>query len=158
MTKECKQQFTLRITQANSTQLVVILYEMCLVYLGEARSALKDGDIPSFREGTRKVRGCMTELLQSLDLDYEPAPAMFQLYLYCLRRLVYAELHREEGALGEIEKVLIPLKEAYEKIQDQNLSGPVMGNAQTVYAGLTYGKNSLTENMSDPGQNRGMLV
>ena len=26
MTKECKQQFTLRITQANSTQLIVILY------------------------------------------------------------------------------------------------------------------------------------
>ena len=33
MTKECKQQFTLRITQANATQLVVILYEMTLQYL-----------------------------------------------------------------------------------------------------------------------------
>ena len=33
MTKECKQQFTLRITQANSTQLIVILYEMTLQYL-----------------------------------------------------------------------------------------------------------------------------
>ena len=30
MKKEDKQQFTLRITQANSTQLVVILYEMLL--------------------------------------------------------------------------------------------------------------------------------
>ena len=32
MTKEVKQQFTLRITQANSTELVVILYEMALIF------------------------------------------------------------------------------------------------------------------------------
>ena len=30
MTKECKQLFTLRITQANKTELIVILYEMLL--------------------------------------------------------------------------------------------------------------------------------
>ena len=35
MTKELKQQFTLKITQANKTQLIVILYEMLLIYLEE---------------------------------------------------------------------------------------------------------------------------
>ena len=39
MTKECKQQFTLRITQANPTQMIVILYEMLLCYLDEAKEA-----------------------------------------------------------------------------------------------------------------------
>lgn len=158
MTKEKKQQFTLRITQANPTQLVVILYEMCLEYLDEARNALQAGEIPAFREGTRKTRGCLSELMQSLDLDYEPAPAMLQLFLFCVRRLAYSEFHRDEKALEEIESVLRPLHDAYEKIQDQNASGPVMGNAQTVYAGLTYGRNSLTENMGDPGSNRGMFA
>ena len=33
MTKERIQQFTLRVTQANSTDLVVILYEMLLDYI-----------------------------------------------------------------------------------------------------------------------------
>ena len=42
MTKECKQQFTLRITQANATQLVVILYEMTLQYLADAEQAAED--------------------------------------------------------------------------------------------------------------------
>ena len=36
MTKELKQQFTLRISQANKSQLVVILYEMMITYLDEA--------------------------------------------------------------------------------------------------------------------------
>ena len=33
-----------------------------------------------------------------------------------------------------------------------------MNNSQTVYAGLTYGKNVLTENMADQGANRGMFA
>ena len=48
MTKECKQQFTLRITQANATQLVVILYEMTLQYLADAEQAAEDAQ---FLEG-----------------------------------------------------------------------------------------------------------
>ena len=39
MTKELKQQFTLKISQANKTGLVVILYEMLLIYLEEATQA-----------------------------------------------------------------------------------------------------------------------
>ena len=41
MTKECRQQFTLRITQANKTELIVILYEMILTYLDDAERALR---------------------------------------------------------------------------------------------------------------------
>ena len=40
MTKECKQQFTLRITQANKTELIVILYEMLLAYTQDAKISL----------------------------------------------------------------------------------------------------------------------
>ena len=60
--------------------------------------------------------------------------------------------------LEEIRKVIAPLCDAYRQIQDQDTSGPVMNNSQTVYAGLTYGRNQLTENMADQGTNRGMLV
>ena len=63
MTKECKQQFTLRITQANATQLVVILYEMTLQYLADAEQAAEDAQ---FLEAVRKTRGCINELLNSL--------------------------------------------------------------------------------------------
>ena len=45
MTKECKQQFTLRITQANSTQLIVILYEMTLQYLADGEQAADDAGL-----------------------------------------------------------------------------------------------------------------
>lgn len=162
MKKEDKQQFTFRITQANPTQLVVILYEMLLCYLEDALQALAQdtaaGDQDEFREAVRKARGCLNELMGSLHMEYEPAPALMQLYLFCLRRLALGEQRRDGRMLGEVKRVIEPLCHAYERLAEQNGAGPVMHNSQTVYAGLTYGKNTLTENMADQGANRGMLV
>ena len=73
MTKECKQQFTLRISQANPTEMIVILYEMLLCYLEEAKQALESGENDLFKEGIRKARGCVNELIASLHMEYAPA-------------------------------------------------------------------------------------
>lgn len=158
MTKERIQEFTLRISGANATELVVILYEMMLDYLKEAEEALKQDMEPDFHQAVRKARGCLNELMNSLHLEYEPAPALLQLYLYCLRTLARAELYKKEEELQNVEKVIEPLKDAYSQIAPMNTKGAVMNNSQTVYAGLTYGKNTLTENLADPGANRGMFA
>ena len=56
MKKEEKQDFTLRITQANPTQLVVILYEMLLCYLEDAVQALAEsGGLSGEPDGFRAV-------------------------------------------------------------------------------------------------------
>lgn len=161
MKKEDKQQFTLRITQANPTELVVILYEMTLCYLEDAENALRTGETPGgdvFRDAVRKTRGCLKELLNSLNLQYEPAPELLSLYLFCLRRLARGEVRRDAALLGEVRRVIEPLHDAYRQIAGQNAAGPVMNHSQTVYAGLTYGRNTLTENMADQSANRGILV
>lgn len=158
MTKECKQQFTLRITQANPTELVVILYEMTLEYLKEARQDLEAENIPGFREALRKTRGCVAELMESLHLEYEPAPDIYRILIFCMRRIAHGEIARDGLALSEVERVLKPLHDAFETIQGQNPEGPVMGNSQTVYAGLTYGRTSLVENAGDGRNNRGFLA
>ena len=38
MTKEMKQNYTLRISQANKSELVVIVYEMLLTYIEDAKA------------------------------------------------------------------------------------------------------------------------
>lgn len=158
MTKECKQQFTLRISQANSTEMIVILYEMMICYLEESEEALKSGDKDGFREGLRKSRGCLNELMTSLHMEYEPAQELMRLYLFCLKRLARAEWKKDAGIFEEVKRIIRPLHDAYQEIAPQNTQGPVMNNSQTVYAGLTYGRNTLTENMTDQSANRGMLV
>lgn len=155
MTKELKQQYTLKITQANKTQLVVILYEMLLIYLEEACQAHEKEDREGFREGIRKSRGCLKELMASLHFEYEPAMHLLQLYLYANRELARADIHNSAEELNHVKRVMTKLHEAYQKISEQDTSAPIMANTQTVYAGLTYGKNTLTENLSDQGSSRG---
>ena len=159
MTKEVKQQFTLRISMANPTELVVILYEMALEFVQEAKDAFAKADMGEYKEAIRKVRGCINELIQSLHMEYEPAPKLLRLYLFCIRRLAYAEVHRETLVLDEISMVLGNLREAYAQIAPTNPSAPVMSNTQSVISGLTYGKGAaLTEDMTAQNANRGMLV
>lgn len=158
MTNVEKQDFTLRISQANSTQMVVILYEMLLCYVRDGRKALEQEDGTELRSAVRRARGCVSELMRSLDLQYQPAPALLSLYGFCIRQLAAAESGRKVLPLEEIERIIVPLRDAYEQIAGQNSAGAVMGNSQAVYAGLTYGRNSLTEDMADQGANRGMYV
>ncbi len=155
MTKECKQQFTLRITQANKTEMIVILYEMLLTYLDEAEIAHEQSEIQEYREALRKVKGCLDELQASLNLDYELAVRLFSLYMYCNRELIKADIRKDTESLSHVRLVIENLLSAYRELAKQDTSAPVMQNSQTVYAGLTYGKNKLSENMAEQGTNRG---
>ena len=158
MTKELKQQFTLRITQANKTELIVILYDMILAYIEEAKEAREKENRVAFHDAIRKIRGCNQELIASLNLEYEPAMNLLSLYIYVNRELVHADVRNDIESLNHVVMVISGLKEAYEIIASQDKSGAVMQNTQTIYAGLTYGKCDLTENLADQGANRGFLA
>lgn len=158
MNDALKKEYTLRISQANKTQLVVILYEMLLIYVDEAKKACEAGDDRQFREEIRKARGCLKELMNSLNYDYELAGNLLSLYVYVSKELVNAQIHKEIESLNYIISVIGGLYEAYAKIVDQDTSGPVMGNSQAVYAGLTYGKDQLQESTAFQNSNRGFLV
>lgn len=158
MTKELKQEYTLRITQANKTQLITILYEMVLLYIDEAKVALDMDERADYKMAVRKMQGCMNELMDSLHLEFDVAQKLLQLYLYNNRELAQASMHYNMEHLEHVRMVIGELQKAYKEIEGQDHSGPVMGNIQTVYAGLTYGKSTLTENIADPAANRGFCV
>ena len=158
MDKDKKQAYTRRITQANSTEMVVILYDMTLDYIEEAAGALGDDHDPSeFIEVISKIQGCISELIESLHMEYKPADELRMLYDFCIRRIAVSQAKRDAAILDEVSRVIRPLRDAYSKIVDKNPGGPVMGNSQTVYAGLTYGKDDLIESLST-NAGRGYLV
>ena len=158
MTKELKQQFTLRITQANKSELIVILYDMLLAYVEDAKEAHAEENRAAFHDAIRKIRGCNQELIASLNLEHEPAMNLLSLYIYVNRELVHADVRNDIEPLNHVVMVISGLKEAYEIVASKDKSGAVMQNTQTVYAGLTYGRGELTENMADQGLNRGFLA
>ena len=158
MTNEQKQVYTLRISQANKTGLVVILYEMFCDYVKEAEEGILSNDKTVIKESLGKARGCVNELMESLHLEYEVAQNLLQLYLYVYRELLKCEMRKDSVHIENALKVMVPLKEAYATISAGDDSAPVMSNAQTVVAGLTYGRNDVNESMADQGASRGFYV
>ncbi|MCR4792291.1 MAG: flagellar export chaperone FliS [Lachnospiraceae bacterium] len=152
-----KQEFTRRISVANSTDLIVILYDMVLSYADDAEEAIKTDEDHEFYAAISRMRNCINELMCSLHMEYEPAAALLSLYRYCIRKLATAGIRRNIESLDEIRKIIRPLREAYAGLAETNTSGPVMGNSEAVFAGLTYGKNDISESLVN-NVNRGMLV
>lgn len=155
MTDEAKKNFTMRITQANKSGLIVILYEMYLTYLEDAFAA--EDNRMEFREAIRKARGCINELMNSLNFDYEISYQLLRLYVYVNKQMAAADVRSSVAPLTECRKIMSRLSEAYREVSKEDASGPVMEHTQTVYAGLTYGKGKLTESLVHEG-NRGFLV
>ena len=49
--------------------MIVILYEMLLSYLEDAKEELAAGEILTYRASLKRVRGCIEELIASLNLE-----------------------------------------------------------------------------------------
>ena len=156
MTRERKQEYTVRISQANRTQLVVIIYEMLLDYLQDAKDAHAQGERGLFESSLYKAENCIRELMASLHMEYAPAGNLLSLYAYAVKELSRAILHNSIEEIILVEKIMKKLHDAYETVSRGDTSSPVMENTQSIYAGLTYGKNQLMESLSNEGSLRGI--
>jgi len=157
MLNEQKQQFTFRISNANKTDLVIIVYDMILVYVEDARQAHEDNDSQAFKEAIRNIRNCTQELIASLHFEYELAARLLSLYIYINRELVKTNIHYDDEALEHVVRVITQLRDAYGSIAGENKEAPIMQNTQAVYAGLTYNKGYLNESVYDDS-NRGVFA
>ena len=158
MKKEKKQEFTLRITKANKTQMIVILYDMVLEYLKDSLESLEKEEFKEFKWNIERAKDCIDELLNSLNFNYEIAGILRGLYFFYKRELATAAVHNQKEKVLPVMEMIQELKESYEKISSEDTSAPIMENAQPIYAGLTYGKDSLNVSLSDPGTNRGFCI
>lgn len=158
MKKEKISDYTLRITQSNRSQLVVVIFDMTMEYLEEAIAYYDKEDLEGFVLTTKKARACIYELMTSLDTRHKIAVELMQIYIYINKLLIQSAIKKEPQDFPAIKRMIRTLTEAFEEIAKQDSSAPLMGNTQQVYAGLTYGKGTLSESYSTQDLNRGFCV
>lgn len=159
MKKEDVQGFTARVTQASKSELIVILYEMILTEIKEAKEAYENENLTTFDKELKKAQKYITELTAVLDYRYPIAYDLLSLYLYVNKRIITAIIRRNPVSLDSAESVLQKLLVGFEGVSKQDKTGPMMRNTQQLYAGLTYGKGKLNETYVDPNnRNRGFIA
>ena len=157
MTDEKKKEFTRRLTQCNASEMIVIEYEIFFAYLEDALDAHELGGEP-YRLAIRHADAVLVRLQESLDFTYEIAAQLYPLYAYSRRQLALALALHKKKPIVNARHVMERLYDAFAKISAEDTSQPVMQNAQTVYAGYTYGKHALNETACDGIASRGFLV
>lgn len=158
MTAEQKKEFTRKITQANSAQLIVILYDIALVYVNDAIVFMDENDMINAKRQADFAKKCLEEMIQNLHFEYDLAKSLHQIYLSMKKSLREGIRDKNKEQLISVKNNLQKLRDAYAQIASLDDSAPIMSHTQTVVAGLTYGRHSLNENLSDVSSDRGFRV
>ena len=132
--------FTRRITSANKSEIIVIIYDIIEENLALAKKALAEDDRETYRNEIKQAISFVKELLVSLDMNYEVSKYLASLYIYVSRCLNFALVSGKKEEIEAAEKVLRKLGESFREVAKTDESEPVMENTQRVYAGITYGR------------------
>lgn len=157
MTKEQINTYTMRITQANTSGLAVVLYDMVLDYIEESRQAYENGEAEEYERKLQQAQAGLQQLMQMSKMDTQVGCDVMSLYLFIDRQILLSIVKRQPVHLTECIHYLHRLREGFQTISRGDTDAPLMQNTQQIYAGLTYGRGYLNEN-SDPldTHNRGL--
>ncbi|MBO4679523.1 MAG: flagellar protein FliS [Lachnospiraceae bacterium] len=158
MTKEQIQAFTFRVSSANKTEMIVILYDIAITYLNDSVSAKENDNKTLFRAELNRTKSTVQELMNSVDTSTELGLTLLKLYVYCNRELTKAYLDFDDAPARHVISILSRLREAYEVVSKKDKSESVMKNVEIVYGNLTYNKNLMNEILTDRAQSRGYLA
>lgn len=156
MDKEKLNAYAARVAQANRSELVVIIYEAFLDSVDAGKKLLGEGKISECRREIERARGFLTELMGSLDFSYTISHYLRRLYVFAYHELCQGIALRDAEYFTHAESIISKLLPAFKEVSAQDSSAPVMQNAEPIYAGLTYGRDRLNENIGvNVDMNRG---
>lgn len=158
MTKEKKQEFAMRVTQANQSELTVIIYDIIFECIEVAQKAIQEEDKGKVKDEISLARQFLNQLMGSLDYQYAISFELMPLYTFVDKKLAEAMFSMDEEALSAAKDIFNTLYKSFQELAKQDVSNSVMQNSETVYAGLTYGKENLSEMVEPGNENRGYRV
>lgn len=116
---------------ADRHQLTNMLFDGALDRIGQARGAMRRGDVPAKGMHFGKALAIIGELRGSLDHGAGGALAarLDALYDYVSRRLLHAQLNNDERAIDEAIDLLTPVRDAWRQIRETYLASQGQASA-----------------------------
>ena len=111
------------ILTANSVDLIVMLYDALKknIILGKRGIAKKDPQ--AAHKHLMKAQDIVSELMKSLDMNYEISDELLSIYSFALRNLSEANIKKDEAPLTPVLELVDDLRGAWAEI-----SGQIRGN------------------------------
>ncbi len=147
MTNEQIKEFTLKISQANHSGLMLILHDIEQIYVEDAKKSHLKGDIDEYLRYIELAKKTHNELMDCVNPSDSQGKKVLVILRFVYKQLVSSGIKREPVDLDRCMEIMKSIRFCFEKLHEIDNEGPVMKNTHQVFAGLTYGRGTLNESI-----------
>jgi len=110
-------------------EIVVLLFEGAIRYLGESATAMRAGDRARAGERLNRAHAIVSELCSGLRPVHAPelCANLQSLYFFCMTQIVEANIHQDPERLDAVARILDPLRDAFTQVVRKNDANPAPG-------------------------------
>ncbi len=103
------------ITTASPGELTLMLYNGCLKFITQASKAMENSNIQEKNVNIQKAQKIITELMITLNKDYEISKNLEALYEYMNHRLIEANIKNDQTILKEVENFVVEFRDTWKQ-------------------------------------------
>ncbi|MFC0414194.1 flagellar export chaperone FliS [Cytobacillus solani] len=100
---------------ASPGELTLMLYNGCLKFLNQAKKAVQEKNIEAKHTNLSKAQNIISELMVTLNFDYDIAKDMRKLYDYMNRRLIEANIKNDTDIISEVEELVTEFRDTWKE-------------------------------------------
>ncbi|EKN67692.1 flagellar export chaperone FliS [Schinkia azotoformans] len=104
------------VNTASPGDLTLMLYNGCLKFIKQAKIAIENKDVETKHMNLVKAQNIITELMVTLNTDYEVGKNMMQMYDYMKRRLIEANTKSDIAILNEVEGYVAEFRDTWKEV------------------------------------------
>jgi len=105
---------------AGPVDLIVMLYDALKKNIVLGKRGISKGDVAGAHKHLIKAQMIVTELINSLDMNYEISGELLELYEFALRGLTDANMHKTIDPLDPIIEMVDSIRDAWKEISNMN--------------------------------------
>jgi flagellar protein FliS len=102
------------ILSSGRSDLLLLLYDGCIKQLKLARIRLGEKNMEGAHNALIKAQAILSRLMTDLDMSYELAGPLMELYQFFHRELTDANIHKDEGRIAPVLDMLIDLRNTWQ--------------------------------------------
>lgn len=100
---------------ASKGKLLIMLYEGAIKFLRFAKVAIDEKNIEDANKYLIKAQNIISELMATLNMDYDISKDLYSLYDYMKYRLTQANIKKDKAIIDEIIDMLSGFKDTWQK-------------------------------------------
>jgi len=105
---------------AGPVDLIVMLYDALKKNIVLGKRGIAKNDVPGAHKYLMKAQMILTELINSLDMNYQISEELLDLYEFALKSLADANMHKDTEPLDPVIEMVDSIRDAWKEISTMN--------------------------------------